>query len=195
VAVDDFKSKFAFEKSPTLIPANLRTMSSSSPPPAPQLKAGAPDAKVVSQEPTSSTSQAEASKVEKTQQKEKAQGKPKESSKKAPKQSEVPADSAEIDSSGDSLDPSKLDIRVGLVVRCWDHPDSDKLLCEEIDLGEGSCRSIASGLRAHYKNTELEGRKVIVLANLKERPMAGFKSQVSSRPVVSNSFTSRRRQL
>jgi methionine--tRNA ligase beta chain len=78
----------------------------------------------------------------------------------------------------ETLDPSKLDIRVGLVVKCWDHPDSVKLLCEEIDIGEGSNRSIASGLRAHYKAEELQGRKVLVLANLKERPMAGFKSQV-----------------
>eukprot|EP01034_Spumella_vulgaris_P032472 gene32472-40076_t len=75
------------------------------------------------------------------------------------------------------LDPSKLDIRVGLVVKCWNHPESDKLLCEEIDLGEGSTRTIASGLRAHYSAEEVQGRKVIVLANLKERPMAGFKSQ------------------
>lgn len=75
------------------------------------------------------------------------------------------------------LDPSKLDIRCGLVVKCWDHPESDKLLCEEIDLGEGSHRTIASGLRAHYKAEEVQGRKVVVLANLKERPMAGFKSQ------------------
>lgn len=28
------------------------------------------------------------------------------------------------------LDPSKLDIRVGIVTRCWAHPDSDKLYCE-----------------------------------------------------------------
>lgn len=77
----------------------------------------------------------------------------------------------------DTLDPSKLDIRVGLVVRCWNHPESEKLLCEEIDVGEGSVRTIASGLRAHYTAEEVQGRKVLVLANLKERPMAGFMSQ------------------
>jgi tRNA-binding EMAP/Myf-like protein len=27
---------------------------------------------------------------------------------------------------GDELDPSKLDIRVGIVVKCWNHPDSEK---------------------------------------------------------------------
>lgn len=40
-------------------------------------------------------------------------------------------------------------------------------------------RTIASGLRAFYSSAaEIENRKVLVLANLKERPLAGFKSQV-----------------
>jgi methionine--tRNA ligase beta chain len=80
--------------------------------------------------------------------------------------------------SGDGLDPSRLDIRVGQVLKCWNHPDSDKLLCEEVDLGNGEVRSIASGIRAFYTAEDLVGRKVMVLANLKERAMAGFKSQV-----------------
>lgn len=32
--------------------------------------------------------------------------------------------------------PSKLDVRVGVIVKAWEHPDSEKLFCEEIDLGE-----------------------------------------------------------
>ena len=63
-------------------------------------------------------------------------------------------------------------------MKCWDHAESDKLLCEEIDVGEDKPRAIASGLRAFYTKEEMQGKKVIVLANLKERPMAGFKSQV-----------------
>jgi len=51
------------------------------------------------------------------------------------------------------------------------------LLCEEIDLGEPTTRTIASGIRAFYKPEEVQGRKVLVLANLKERSLAGFKSQ------------------
>lgn len=78
----------------------------------------------------------------------------------------------------EDLDPSKLDIRVGLVVKCWNHPESEKLICEEIDLGEEKPRMIASGLRAFYSAEQVQGQKVLVLANLKERPLAGFKSQV-----------------
>ena len=90
------------------------------------------------------------------------------------------APSAEADSSSnDDADPSKLDFRVGYVVKCWEHPEAEKLLCEEIDIGEASgVRKIASGLRAFYSAEEVQGRKVIVLANLKDRNLVGFKSQV-----------------
>ncbi len=42
---------------------------------------------------------------------------------------------------------TKLDIRVGHIVRAWPHPESSKLYCEEIDVGEGAPREIASGLQ------------------------------------------------
>ncbi|CAN0399962.1 unnamed protein product, partial [Hapterophycus canaliculatus] len=73
-------------------------------------------------------------------------------------------------------EPSKLDVRVGVIVKAWEHPDSEKLFCEEIDLGEGTNRMIASGLRAFYTLEEMQGRRVIVLANLKARNIGGFKS-------------------
>ena len=81
------------------------------------------------------------------------------------------------DNGGDSLNPSLLDIRVGTILKCWNHPDSDKLLCEEVDCGEEGPRNIASGIRAHYSADEFVGKKVMVLANLKDRAIAGFKSQ------------------
>jgi methionine--tRNA ligase beta chain len=114
-----------------------------------------------------------------------AGNKEKEGKKKAEKADSGTAGSSASGDAGASagadaepLDPSKLDIRVGLVVKCWNHPDSDKLLCEEIDLGEGTVRSIASGIRPHYTAEGLQGKKVAVLANLKDRTLAGFKSQV-----------------
>jgi tRNA-binding EMAP/Myf-like protein len=39
-----------------------------------------------------------------------------------------------------------MDIRVGKITKVWKHPDSDKLWCEEIDIGGGEIRQIASGL-------------------------------------------------
>ena len=85
---------------------------------------------------------------------------------------------AEKEDAGAALDPTKLDIRCGKVLKCWNHPDSEKLLCEEIDMGGGDVRTIASGIRAFYTAEEVQGRTVMVLCNLKERSIAGFKSQV-----------------
>lgn len=70
-----------------------------------------------------------------------------------------------------------LDVRVGVITRAWEHPESDKLWCEEIDLGEDEPRQVASGLRRFYQNaSDLEGRRVLVVANLKARKLAGFPS-------------------
>jgi hypothetical protein len=49
-----------------------------------------------------------------------------------------------------------------------------RLFCEEIDVGEGVPRQIASGLREHYSLEEMQGRKVIVVCNLKEAKLQGF---------------------
>ncbi len=77
----------------------------------------------------------------------------------------------------DEIDISKLDIRVGVITKAWNHEEADKLFCEEIDIGEESGpRQIASGLRAHYKLEDLEGQRVLVLANLKTRKLVGFPS-------------------
>eukprot|EP00592_Proboscia_alata_P019612 CAMPEP_0194422066 /NCGR_PEP_ID=MMETSP0176-20130528/21342_1 /TAXON_ID=216777 /ORGANISM="Proboscia alata, Strain PI-D3" /LENGTH=199 /DNA_ID=CAMNT_0039230553 /DNA_START=69 /DNA_END=664 /DNA_ORIENTATION=- len=73
------------------------------------------------------------------------------------------------------MDISKLDLRVGIITKAWEHEEGDKLFCETIDIGEPSGpRSIASGLRAHYQLTDLEGQRVVVLANLKTRKLMGF---------------------
>lgn len=38
------------------------------------------------------------------------------------------------------------DLRVGNITSCIKHPESEKLYIEQIDLGEGEDRTIASGL-------------------------------------------------
>lgn len=77
----------------------------------------------------------------------------------------------------DAIDISKLDIRVGVIKKAWEHKEADKLFCEEIDIGEeNGPRQIASGLRAHYNVEDLPGQRVLVLANLKTRKMMDFPS-------------------
>ncbi|BFI25823.1 hypothetical protein MPTK2_1g24710 [Marchantia polymorpha subsp. ruderalis] len=70
-----------------------------------------------------------------------------------------------------------LDIRVGKVIRAWKHPEADSLYVEEVDLAEAEGpRTICSGLVKYLTLEELEGRNVVVLANLKPRNMRGVKS-------------------
>lgn len=71
---------------------------------------------------------------------------------------------------------SALDIRVGRITKVWEHPEAEKLYCEEIDVGEGEPRTIASGLRPYLKPEDMENRLVLVLCNLKERKLVGFPS-------------------
>lgn len=75
-----------------------------------------------------------------------------------------------------ALNVSALDIRVGKIVKAWEHESSDKLFCEEVDVGEEKPRLIASGLRAFYKLDEMQNRSVLVLCNLKARSLGGFPS-------------------
>eukprot|EP00501_MAST-03F_sp_TOSAG23-6_P001107 GSMAST32.ASY1.ANO1.1150.1 assembled CDS len=74
---------------------------------------------------------------------------------------------------------TKIDIRVGTITKAWPNPDSEKLWCEEIDLGaEIGMRSISSGLRQFYPEvSDMEGRKVLVVANLKAAKLAGVTSE------------------
>jgi methionyl-tRNA synthetase len=72
---------------------------------------------------------------------------------------------------------TQVDIRVGQIAKVWEHEGSDKLFCEEIDIGEGKPRQIASGLRKYYTLNDLQDRKVLVVCNLKKAKLAGFDSE------------------
>ena len=71
---------------------------------------------------------------------------------------------------------SALDIRVGKIIKAWEHESAEKLYCEEIDVGEDKPRQIASGLRPFYKLDEMQNRTVLVLCNLKPMNLVGFPS-------------------
>jgi methionine--tRNA ligase beta chain len=70
-----------------------------------------------------------------------------------------------------------LKIRVGKIIKVWNHEKAEKLYCEQIDLGEESGpREIASGLRDHYSLEEMQDRKVLVVCNLKSAKLFDFVS-------------------
>lgn len=74
---------------------------------------------------------------------------------------------------------SQCDIRVGKIVECTAHPESEKLYIEKIDLGEGDgkIRTIVSGLQPHVTLEEMLADKIIVFANMKPRKLAGIMSE------------------
>ena len=70
----------------------------------------------------------------------------------------------------------KILLKVGRLAKVWEHPDSTKLWCEEVELGEEKPRQVASGLREHFTKEQMLGRLVVVVCNLKPAKLAGFAS-------------------
>ena len=71
---------------------------------------------------------------------------------------------------------AKIDLRVGKVVRCEKLKKSRKLLKLTVDDGKGT-RQILSGISKWYKPEDLEGKKVIFVANLAPAKLAGELSE------------------
>jgi len=72
---------------------------------------------------------------------------------------------------------SRIDFRVGQIVSCEKHPDSDKLLVEQIDIGEEAPRQILSGIGKFLTPDDVVGRRVVIVSNLKARKLAGMSSE------------------
>jgi methionyl-tRNA synthetase len=70
----------------------------------------------------------------------------------------------------------RLDLRVARVVRVEPHPNAEKLLKIIIDLGTEE-RQIVAGIAPYYKPEDLEGRSIVVVANLKPAKLRGEISQ------------------
>lgn len=73
-------------------------------------------------------------------------------------------------------DFAKLQLRIATVLDCKAHPNADKLLVLQIDLGDEK-RQICAGLRQHYQPEQLVGKQIVVVANLAPRQMRGEASQ------------------
>lgn len=73
-------------------------------------------------------------------------------------------------------DFSKIDLRVAKVLEAREHPDADRLLVLQIDLGTEQ-RQLVAGLKGHYTPEDLIGKLIVVVKNLKPRKMRGEESQ------------------
>jgi methionine--tRNA ligase beta chain len=70
----------------------------------------------------------------------------------------------------------KLDLRVGTITAAEAHPNADKLLVIQVDLGTEQ-RQLVAGIRAYYDPAQLVGKQIIVVANLAPRMMRGLESK------------------
>ena len=70
----------------------------------------------------------------------------------------------------------KVELRVAKVLEAEAVPKSKKLIKLRVDVGTEQ-RTILAGIAEAYKPEELVGRTIVVVANLKPRPMMGMESQ------------------
>lgn len=70
---------------------------------------------------------------------------------------------------------SKLELRVATVLSAREHPNADKLLLLQIDVGDAQ-KQIVAGIRGHYQPADLVGRQIIVVNNLEEVVLRGEES-------------------
>jgi len=74
------------------------------------------------------------------------------------------------------VSPSILDMRIGRVLSVKKHEAAEKLLIEEIDVGEEQPRTICSGLVGKIAMEDILGKDVLVMCNLKPSNMVGVAS-------------------
>jgi methionyl-tRNA synthetase len=71
---------------------------------------------------------------------------------------------------------STVDLRAARIIDIKRHPDAEKLYVETVDLGTEQ-RTIVSGLVPHYKEEELKGHVIVLVANLKPALIRGVESK------------------
>ncbi|GAB6397034.1 methionine--tRNA ligase [Faecalimonas mobilis] len=70
----------------------------------------------------------------------------------------------------------KMQFQVGEVIACEEVKKSKKLLCSQVKIGS-QVKQIVSGIKGHYTEEEMVGKKVMVLVNLKPAKLAGVLSE------------------
>lgn len=72
-------------------------------------------------------------------------------------------------------DFAKVDLKVGKIIKAEKHPDADKLLVFDVEIGS-EVRQIVSGVAKYFKPEELVGKEVVVVANLAAVKLRGVES-------------------
>ena len=73
---------------------------------------------------------------------------------------------------------SRVDMRVGRIVKAEPIPKSQNLLKLTIDVGGGVTKTAVAGIAKYYRPEDLEGRYIVVVVNLEPRKIFGVESEV-----------------
>jgi tRNA-binding protein len=72
-------------------------------------------------------------------------------------------------------DFAKLELRVAKVLEARPHPNADKLLLLQVDLGDQQ-KQIVAGIRLHYAPEQLVGKLIVIVNNLEPAMLRGESS-------------------
>jgi methionyl-tRNA synthetase len=72
-------------------------------------------------------------------------------------------------------DFAKLELRVAKVLEARPHPNADRLLLIQVDVGDEH-KQIVAGIRQHYSPEQLVGKLIVVVNNLEPAMLRGESS-------------------
>lgn len=70
-------------------------------------------------------------------------------------------------------DFAKVELRVAKVLEARPHPNADRLMLLQVDVGEEGPRQIVAGIRQHYTPEQLVGKLIVVVNNLQPAMLRG----------------------
>lgn len=70
----------------------------------------------------------------------------------------------------------KIELRIAVIESVAPHPDADRLYVLTIKVGEVRKKMVA-GIRQHYGEDELKGKKIVIVDNLAPTVIRGVESQ------------------
>lgn len=73
-------------------------------------------------------------------------------------------------------DFARLELRIARVISAREHPNADKLLLLQVEVGDVQ-KQIVAGIKAHYTPESLVGRQIVIVNNLEPALLRGEESQ------------------
>ncbi|MDD5148060.1 MAG: hypothetical protein PHH08_01195 [Candidatus ainarchaeum sp.] len=74
-------------------------------------------------------------------------------------------------------DFSKIELKAAKIISAEDIAGKDKLYKLTIEIGEEKPRTLVAGIRQFYTKEQLQGKQIVVVANLDAKPLGGILSQ------------------